>query len=110
MTLEDSTTSHRYQTIPRDQWTTNDWADFYSFEYGVNVLPADTGNPDKDKRKPKDLEICGGTWTQWKNEAIPIEIHEEWKKRGSFEKYGLAIICGRCWRQPYEIYFNGNRQ
>ena len=58
---------------------------------------------DKEKRTPKDLDICGKTWKQWKEGMIPIEIHEEWKKRGSFEKYGIAIICGRCWRKTNKI-------
>ena len=102
-------TPYGYQITPLKHWTANDYADFYSFEWFVNVLPADTGNPDKTKRKPKDLDICGNAWKQWKDCAIPREIHEQWKKRGSFEKWGIAVICGRCWRFPgkKKMFFNG---
>jgi hypothetical protein len=66
----------------------NDWADFWRYEIGVNVIPADT----KNKR----------TWIHWseyQNKPIPIDRHEHWKRNDKF-KDGMAIIVGKIWHNP----------
>ena len=104
MTLDTST--HKYQTIPCEAWTPNDWADWWRFEIGVNIIPADVGHTDKNKRKPLGLELCNYDWLQWKTKPIPIELHESWKKDGYFNK-GLAVICGKTFHRYFDYYLNG---
>ena len=41
--------NQKYRKIPIENWAINDYADFYSFEWGVNVIPADTSNPGQGK-------------------------------------------------------------
>jgi putative DNA primase/helicase len=65
--------------------TVEQWADFWRFEVGVNVIPANT-----KYKKP----IV--TWTEWQNTPIPDEIHEQWKRDGTFRN-GMAIVCGKVW-------------
>lgn len=68
--------------------TVNEWADFWRYTIGVNVIPA-TG-------------VLKKTWISWKDDPrgnwqttpIPLEIHEEWKRTGAF-KNGMAVICGK---------------
>ena len=64
----------------------NAWADFWYYEIGVNVIPADT------RKKKTFVE-----WKQWQTESIPEELHDEWKRENKFED-GLAIIVGKVWR------------
>jgi hypothetical protein len=64
----------------------NAWADFWYYEIGVNVIPADT------RKKKTFVE-----WKQWQTESIPEELHDQWKKEHRFAD-GLAIILGRVWR------------
>lgn len=64
----------------------NAWADFWYYEKGVNVIPADT------QKKKTFME-----WKRWQTESIPEELHDQWKKENKFED-GLAIILGRVWR------------
>ena len=74
--------------------TPEEGADWWRDVRGMNVLPADVCNPDKTKRNPLGLELCGHTWNPWKTEPIPRELHEAWKKGGYFKK-GMAVICGQ---------------
>lgn len=64
----------------------NTGADFWHYEKGVNVIPADTIN-----RKPLV------DWKQWQNISIPEETFLNWKELGLFDK-GLAIIPGLSYR------------
>ena len=65
----------------------NEWADFWRYDIGVNVIPANSINKK--------------TWVSWKEDArgnwqiepIPEYIHNDWKKNFTF-KDGMAIICG----------------
>jgi P4 family phage/plasmid primase-like protien len=66
------------------------WADFWYYEIGVNVIPANT----KEK-------ITHQNWSQWQDKSIPMEEHESRKKNGYY-KNGIAIILGRIWRGRYE--------
>ncbi len=71
----------------------NEWADFWRYEIGMNVIPANSINKK--------------TWVSWKEdkrgnwqiEPIPQYIHDEWKKTFAF-KDGLAVICGRVHHNP----------
>lgn len=67
----------------------NDWSDFWYKDIGVNVIPANT----KDKNTFE-------SWTNWKDQSIPVEVHESRKKNGHYNN-GIAIITGRIWRGPY---------
>ena len=60
-------------------------ADFWRYEIGVNVIPANT----REKR----------TWIPWskyQDNPLPNEQHEQWKGENTF-KDGMAIIPGKVW-------------
>ena len=63
--------------------TINEWADFWRYSIGVNVIPANT----KEKRTWVE-------WTQWQDSPIPKETHEAWQKSNSFRN-GMAVIVGK---------------
>jgi hypothetical protein len=67
----------------------NKWADFWRYQIGVNVIPANT----KDKKPLKGL-----SWEQWQNSPIPEELHKQWKQQNAFSN-GIAIIPGRVWHR-----------
>ena len=58
----------------------NDWADFWHYKIGVNVIPADT----KNKQTYEN-------WSQWQEKPIPDELHEQHKKNGEYNK-GIALV------------------
>jgi P4 family phage/plasmid primase-like protien len=68
----------------------NDWADFWFYLIGVNVITADTKNK-------KTYE----NWLPWQDEPISEEEHELRNKNGEYNK-GIAIIPGLIWRGPYK--------
>lgn len=68
--------------------TTNEWADFWRYEIGMNVIPANT-----KYKKP----IVN--WTEWQSNPIPMEVHDKWKAENAFEA-GMAIIVGKVWHNP----------
>jgi hypothetical protein len=67
----------------------NDWSDYWFYEIGANVIPANT----KDKNTFE-------SWTNWKDQSIPVEVHESRKKSGHYNN-GIALITGQLWRGPY---------
>lgn len=67
------------------QRTISEWADFWRYEIGVNVIPANT-----KYKKP----IV--TWTEWQDRPIPKELHEQWKREKQFDN-GMAIVAGKVW-------------
>ncbi len=71
-----------------DIQTVNRWADFWRYNIGVNVIPADSVSKKPIVSWQKDPR------GNWQLEPIPKEIHDEWKTKGSF-KSGMAIICGK---------------
>ena len=72
----------------------NIWADFWRYEIGVNVIPADT------KRKVTYIK-----WTQWQDKPIPEGQHSQWKSENAFEN-GMAVVLGRTWhRQNLSGYY-----
>lgn len=66
----------------------NEWADFWRYKIGVNVIPADS--------------IIKKTWVKWSKDPrgnwqvdpIPQSIHDAWKNTNAFDK-GMAVICGK---------------
>ncbi len=94
-------TNHPFQNKKQEEWTNNDWADFWYYKVGVNPIPYNG--------------IQKNTWVQWKNHpsgnfeetSIPLEIFEAWKKADSFSK-GIAVICGKVFRGEHiEKWLNG---
>jgi hypothetical protein len=71
--------------VPSQSWSKNDWADYWRYEIGVNIIPANTRN--------KTPTV---NWKQYQNAPIPDEQHNEWKQRDAF-KDGMAIIAGKVW-------------
>lgn len=65
--------------------TISEWADFWRYEIGVNVIPANT--------KYKKPIVA---WTEWQDRAIPKELHEQWKREKQFDN-GMAIVAGKVW-------------
>ena len=78
-----------------DLYTINRWADFWRDDIGVNVIPAVSIN-----KKPL-VEWKEDPRGNWQVEAIPQEIHDEWKNKEMF-KSGMAIICGKIFRGAYK--------
>lgn len=68
----------------------NQSADYWYYDIGVNVIPANT------KRK-ETYE----SWSQWQDQSIPVEVHESRKKSGYYNN-GIAIIPGKIYRGPYK--------
>ena len=66
----------------------NEWADFWRNDVGVNVIPANTAE------KTTDILWTNDPRGNWQTEPIPQEVHDGWKNRGMFEK-GMAIVCGQ---------------
>ena len=68
----------------------NEWADFWYYEIGVNVIPADT-------EKKETYE----NWSQWQDKSIPDELYEQRKRNGEYKK-GIAIVTGKLWRDKHK--------
>jgi hypothetical protein len=75
----------------------NDWADFWRYRIGVNVIPADTKN--------KAIYI---KWSEWQDMPIPEELYNKWKDQNMFSN-GMAVILGKVWhnKQKSGLYLNG---
>lgn len=78
------------ENVDSSNWSINDWANFWRYEIGVNVTPADT---QFRKRYIK--------WKNWQDKSIPKEVHEKWIKENAFEG-GMAIIPGKVWRGSHQ--------
>ena len=68
----------------------NDWADYWRYDVGVNVIPADTQN------KRPIVE-----WRKYQNVPISEEHHNEWKSTNAFAK-GIAILPGKVWHNQFK--------
>ena len=74
----------------------NKWADFWHYQIGVNVIPADTENKETYEN-----------WLQWQDKPISDELHEQRKRNGEYNK-GIAIVTGPIWRGKNKgKYLNG---
>jgi P4 family phage/plasmid primase-like protien len=65
----------------------NAWADFWRYNIGVNVIPAQT-----------KLKKTSVKWSQYQNASIPEWQHTAWKNNGAFLE-GMAIIAGKVWHK-----------
>jgi hypothetical protein len=68
----------------------NDWADFWYYQIGVNVIPADTKN-----------KQTGYNWSQCQEKPISNELHEQRKRNGQYNK-GIALVTGKIWRGQFK--------
>jgi hypothetical protein len=75
---------------PQIPITMNDWTDFWFYEKGANVIPANTKG-----------KITFENWSSHQDKPIPVELHEQRKKNGEYEN-GIAIILGKIWRGPFK--------
>ena len=87
--------THPFQDKPRKKWSVNDWADFWRYDIGANIIPAVT------QKKV--------TWIQWKEEGfqdnpIPEKQHNEWKAANAF-KDGMAVMTGKIWHNKDRINY-----
>ncbi len=75
----------------------NEFADFWRYDIGVNVIPADTKN--------KAVYI---KWSEWQDNPIPEELHNPWKSENKFSD-GMAVILGKVWhnKEKQGLYLNG---
>ena len=74
----------------------NQWADFWYYNNGVNVIPAH--NLTKKPKVP---------WKEWQTVPILEELFKEWKEKGMFEQ-GIAIVCGQVFRGENKgLWING---
>jgi hypothetical protein len=79
----------------------NEWADFWRYQIGVNVLPA---------RGKRPLI----PWKEWQNKPIPEDMHNQWKKQGAYSK-GIAVFPGKVWHKHerqglYFIFLDADKQ
>jgi Bifunctional DNA primase/polymerase, N-terminal len=77
-------------------WIPDQWADFWRYQIGVNVIPADTRN-----------KAIYGKWREWQDRHIPEELHNGWKSENKFSN-GMAVISGKVWhnKQKSGLYLN----
>jgi hypothetical protein len=81
----------------------NESADYWRYDIGVNVIPADTKN-----------KITNIQWSDYQLQPVPEWLHERWKDEGDFNK-GIAIIPGRVWHKEdkqnlYFIFIDADKQ
>src|SRR5215212_285555 len=87
--------SSNSKSLPLDDY--NGWANFWRYDIGVNVIPADTRNKATYEK-----------WSEWQDKPIPVELHNQWKLEGKFLN-GIAIILGKVWhnKEKLGLYLNG---
>jgi len=72
----------------KNEKSPNDYANYFRYKIGVNVIPANSKN-----KKPLvgwKSDVRGN----WQEIPIPEEIHQQWIRENKF-KDGLAVICGK---------------
>ncbi|MDE1829722.1 MAG: bifunctional DNA primase/polymerase [Thaumarchaeota archaeon] len=70
------------------EFNMNEWADFWRYQIGVNVIPAFS--------KTKNRNGAPVPWKEWENKPIPEELHNKWKTERKFET-GISVMAGKCW-------------
>jgi hypothetical protein len=68
--------------------TINDWADFWRYQVGVNVIPANT--------QEKKTSI---SWKQFQNSPVSEEQFNQWKLVDAYRD-GMALVVGKVWHRP----------
>lgn len=86
--------SKDYSIIPREQWSSNDYADFYRYTWGVNCVPSNGCQMFKGGDIPHGN--LPEPWKDWTDKPIPLELHNKWKKENKFDK-GIMRITGPVW-------------
>src|SRR5918995_7004622 len=83
----------------------NESADFWRYDIGVNVIPANTVD-----KKPMV------SWIEWQDKPIPEELHNRWKEERAFSD-GIAIVPGKVWhskeadkRTLYLIFIDADKR
>jgi len=66
----------------------NEWADFWRYDIGVNVIPANSID------KKTFIKWKDDPRGNWQIEPIPEDLHKNWKALNAF-KTGMAVICGK---------------
>lgn len=79
-------------TEAEEEWTNKQWADFYYYIGGLNIIPADA-----IAKSP----LKGIFWSDYRDKSIQQESHEHWKRTGAY-KNGFGRIMGRVWRGSYQ--------
>src|SRR5262249_45522172 len=93
MAIEDNNVNPTYLDA-NDKFTkkeiedTNKAADYWYYDVGANVIPADT--------KRKEASILT-SWKPYQSGPVPLEVFERWKELGLFA-YGIAVVLGSLWR------------
>jgi hypothetical protein len=85
------------------QGSINEAADFWRYDIGVNVIPAET------KNKKTSIQ-----WSEYQDTPISEWQHEKWKKEGKFDN-GTAIIPGKIWHREgkkglYFVFLDADRR
>ena len=65
----------------------NEWADYWRYHVGVNVIPANS----KEK-----MPIVA--WKEFQDNPVPEELHNQWKEDRLFDQ-GIAVITGKVWHR-----------
>ena len=77
----------------------NDYADYWRYEIGVNVIPA------FNKTKKPKVEWKEDKLGNWQIDPIPKELHDKWKREEKFND-GLAIVCGKTFHISDDYWIN----
>jgi hypothetical protein len=90
-------------TLTEPSTAINESADFWRYDTGLNVIPADT------KNKTTNIQ-----WSAYQLQPVPETLHEHWKQEGALNK-GIAIIPGRVWHKKdkqalYFIFIDADKQ
>jgi len=82
--------------------TPNEGADYWRYQVGVNVIPANS------KDKIPLVEWKKDTRGNWQINPIPKSLHDEWKNDNKFSQ-GMAVICGKVFHNKEKdgLYLNG---
>lgn len=87
-----------FQEKKIEDWINNDYADFWYYEIGANVFPANGA-----EKKPFYTTKTGNQeWIKWaksgyQNKSIDENTFNEWKRVDAF-KDGMALVCGIMFR------------
>ena len=83
-----------FENTPQKEWTANNWADHYRYNWGVNCVPSNGCQMFKGEDIPHGN--VPEPWKEWQDKPIPLELHEKWKKENKFD-HGIMRITGPVW-------------
>ena len=85
-----------YSIKSQSQWTPNDWADVYRYEWGINVVPSGGAQKYKGGEIPENARPP--VYALYHKIEIPLTKHEEWKRTNAFDD-GLMKLTGTIWHR-----------